>query len=224
MNPNEQLEKFKESIDWLYRGSIQIDQLYSAVNAVSKTYENSNLLGTYGDFFAYSQNIMIDKIYLELSKLYVYNKDSLSLTKIFETANQLFSKEQFLKVNKKEINDNKYNADRKKLDNLQDKLCGFEKQIKQLKKLRNKNLAHLDRSISSFEKLEKLNTDNTLLVRDVQELISFANNSLSQINLIFFGIKKTLHQKDYTNELSQVANAIGQYHKKELDEINRELD
>lgn len=52
----------------------------------------------YGDYFAYSQSVIISEVYLQLSKLYVFNKDSHSLRRLIEATNKFFTNEYYQSV------------------------------------------------------------------------------------------------------------------------------
>jgi len=68
-----------------------LQNTFSAIEAVSEICQQTSALGTYGDYFAYSQNVMISEVQLQLAKLYVVDRDSHSLPEIIKTANSLFT-------------------------------------------------------------------------------------------------------------------------------------
>lgn len=211
MNPKFQLEKLNRDINWLIYQTLLTKQTFNAVIAVSEITNKTNALSNYGDYFAYSQNIMIGEVQLQLSKIFVDNKDSHSLYNIIQVANDLFTEKYYKQTG---YNQNKsYNELKSKLQQLKNDFKDLETPIRSLKKIRNRDLAHFDKRISSFDNLELLIDSNPLFLKDIQDLISFSVKSLSDIKAIFFNIYPKFEARKYDYELEQIAKSIEEYQK-----------
>ena len=95
MNPKIQIEKLKKDLEWLLYQAMVLKQTFNAALAVSQVFEKTDSLATYGDYFGLTQNIMIGDIQLQLAKLFDKNKQSHSISKIIETANDLYTEKYF---------------------------------------------------------------------------------------------------------------------------------
>ncbi|MBP1046761.1 hypothetical protein I6N96_10835 [Enterococcus sp. BWM-S5] len=84
----------------------------------------------------------------------------------------------------------------------------FSVSISHLKKIRNRDLAHLDKRISNSISRENLIKSNPVYVSEVQSLFDFSLNSLSTIRGILFNISFTYHEHNYVYELERIAEAI----------------
>lgn len=206
MNLEVQLGRLERDIDWLIYQNLLTNQTFNAVMAVSQVSTKTNALSTYGDYFAYSQNIMISEVQLQLSKLFVENRDSHSLYKTIKVANELFTEKYYKQTG---YNQHKsYNELSSKLQQLKSDFKDLEKPIRNLKKIRNRDLAHFDKRISNLEKLEDLIELNPLFLNDIQDLINFSVKSLSEIKAIFFDIYPRFEARKYDYELEQIAKSI----------------
>ena len=206
MNLEVQLGRLERDIDWLIYQTLLTNQTFNAVMAVSQVSTKTNALSTYGDYFAYSQNIMISEVQLQLSKLFVENRDSHSLYKTIKVANELFTEKYYKQTG---YNQHKsYNELSSKLQQLKSDFKDLEKPIRNLKKIRNRDLAHFDKRISNLEKLEDLIELNPLFLNDIQDLINFSVTSLSEIKAIFFDIYPRFEARKYDYELEQIAKSI----------------
>lgn len=206
MNLEVQLGRLERDIDWLIYQTLLTNQTFNAVMAVSQVSTKTNALSTYGDYFAYSQNIMISEVQLQLSKLFVENRDSHSLYKTIKVANELFTEKYYKQTG---YNQHKsYNELSSKLQQLKSDFKDLEKPIRNLKKIRNRDLAHFDKRISNLEKLEDLIELNPLFLNDIQDLINFSVKSLSEIKAIFFDIYPRFEARKYDYELEQIAKSI----------------
>lgn len=206
MNLEVQLVRLERDIDWLIYQTLLTNQTFNAVMAVSQVSTKTNALSTYGDYFAYSQNIMISEVQLQLSKLFVENRDSHSLYKTIKVANELFTEKYYKQTG---YNQHKsYNKLSSKLQQLKSDFKDLEKPIRNLKKIRNRDLAHFDKRISNLEKLEDLTELNPLFLNDIQDLINFSVKSLSEIKAIFFDIYPRFEARKYDYELEQIAKSI----------------
>lgn len=209
LNPKVQLKQLERDIEWLIYQTFLTKQTFNAVTAVSKVSGKTDALSKYGDYFAYSQNVMISEVQLQLSKLFVENKDSHSLYKIIKVANELFTEKYYKQTG---YNQNKsYKEITSNLQQLKSDLKDLEKPIQNLKKIRNRDLAHLDKRISDFKKLEVLTESYPLYIKDIQDLISFSVKSLSEIKAIFFNINLKYEVRNYDYELEQIAKSIEEY-------------
>lgn len=206
MNLEVQLGRLERDIDWLIYQTLLTNQTFNAVMAVSQVSTKTNALSTYGDYFAYSQNIMISEVQLQLSKLFVENRDSHSLYKTIKVANELFTEKYYKQTG---YNQHKsYNELSSKLQQLKSDFKDLKKPIRNLKKIRNRDLAHFDKRISNLEKLEDLIELNPLFLNDIQDLINFSVKSLSEIKAIFFDIYPRFEARKYDYELEQIAKSI----------------
>lgn len=209
MSPKEQLENQKKELEWMLQQAICTKQTFKATFAVSEVFARTNALATYGDYFVYSQNVMISEIQLQLSKLYVENSDSITLPKIITVANGLFTEKYY-----KETRDPDFGsyADLKgKLEELSKELKELSEPITNLKLLRDKNLAHFDKKIKSYDDLEVVSKSNPVFLNQAMHLIDFALESLCVIKGIIFNISPLIHHRDYTRELEEIAKAIEFY-------------
>ncbi len=75
-------EKLKKSLDWLFDQTYLTKRSFDAILAVSKVYSETSVLGLYGDYFGYTQNVMIGEVQLSLAKIFVENKDSHSIVQV----------------------------------------------------------------------------------------------------------------------------------------------
>lgn len=206
MNQEIQLKKLKESIEWIFKQILVTKKTYSAVVAVSEVTQKTNALSEYGDYFAYTQNIMIGDILLQLAKFFVDNKDSHSVPKIIKTSNNLFTKDYYRKTGYNQHRT--YEELKAQLNQMEEELNSLEISISHLKKIRNKDLAHLDKRISNFENRENLMQSNPIYLADVLSLFDFAFKSLSTIRGILFNISFTFHEHSYIYELEKIAESI----------------
>lgn len=149
---------------------------------------------------------MISEVQLQLSKLFVDNRDSHSLYKTIKVANELFTEKYYKQTG---YNQHKsYNELSSKLQQLKSDFKDLEKPIHNLKKIRNRDLAHFDKRISNLENLEVLIELNPLFLNDIQDLINFSVKSLSEIKAIFFDIYPRFEARKYDYELEQIAKSI----------------
>ena len=191
-----------------------LQNTFSAIEAVSEICQQTSALGTYGDYFAYSQNVMISEVQLQLAKLYVVDRDSHSLPEIIKTANSLFTEKYHQSTG---YNPHKsYQELKELLADLERQLEGFATTIRNLKKLRNKDLAHLDKSIRDVVSRNKLIGNNPVFLKEVKELIDFSFEAPSRIIEIMFNVAPTFRPRDYVDELQMIARAID---KQENDEL-----
>lgn len=218
MNPKIQIEKLKKDLEWLLYQAMVLKQTFNAALAVSQVFEKTDSLATYGDYFGLTQNIMIGDIQLQLAKLFDKNKQSHSISKIIETANDLYTEKYFQSMTY--FSAQSYQDLKSELEALAHRLNELEQPIKNLKKLRDKNLAHLDKSVDSLDKLINNNNDAPVLLTEAVTLIDFSIQSLSKIKTIMFNINSSFQEKDYVWELSEVAKAIEGYQKK----VDKELE
>lgn len=206
MNEKVQIQKLRDDVDWFIYQSIMLQNTFSAIEAVSEVCQQTSALGTYGDYFAYSQNMMISEVQLQLAKLYVSNKDSHSLPKVIDTAKVLFTERYYQSTG---YNSQKaYKELKELLEDLGKKLNGFETTICNLKKLRNKDLAHLDKTITNVDSRDELVTNNPIFLRDVKSLIDFSFEAPSRIKGIMFNVTPAFIPRDYVGELQMIARAI----------------
>lgn len=209
MNPKVQLELLERNVKWLFYQTLLAKQTLNAVNAVSQVSSKTSALSSYGDYFAYSQNIMINEVQLQLSKLFVENKDSHSLYKIISVADELFTESYY-----KHTAHNQFHSYKElscQLQQMKSGLQDLKTPIRNLKKIRNKDLAHFDKSISDLGKLEVLIESNPLFLKDIHDLINFSIESLSEIKAIFFNIHLRFEARMYDYELEQIAKSIEEY-------------
>lgn len=209
MNPKVQLELLERNVEWLFYQTLLAKQTLNAVNAVSQVSSKTSALSSYGDYFAYSQNIMINEVQLQLSKLFVENKDSHSLYKIISVADELFTERYYKNT---EFNHYKsYNELSSKLQQWKSDYQDLETPIRNLQKIRNRDLAHFDKRISDFEHLEDLIESNPVFLKDIHDLINFSIESLSEIKAIFFDTHLRFEARMYDYELEQIAKSIEEY-------------
>lgn len=215
MNPKVQLGRLEKDVEWLIYQTLLTNQTFNAVTAVSQVSTKTYALSTYGDYFAYSQNIMISEVQLQLSKLYIENKDSHSLYKIINVANELFTEKYYKQTG---YNHHKsFNELSSKLQQLKSDFKDLETPIRNLKKIRNRDLAHFDKRISDLEELEVLIESNSLFLKDIQDLINFSVKSLGEIKAIFFNIYPKIEARKYDYELEQIAKSIEEYRENKKD-------
>ncbi|MDG6143223.1 hypothetical protein [Lactococcus formosensis] len=218
MNPKIQIEKLKKDLEWLLYQAMVLKQTFNAALAVSQVFEKTDSLATYGDYFALTQNIIIGDSQLQLAKLFDKNKQSISIPKIIETANELYTEKYFQSM--AYFSAQSYQDLKSELEALAHILNELEQPIKNLKKLRDKNLAHLDKSVDSLDKLINISNDAPVLLSEAVTLIDFSIQSLSKIKTIMFSIDSSFQEKDYVWELSEIAKAIEDYQKK----VDKELE
>ncbi len=203
-------EKLKKSLDWLFDQTYLAKRSFDAILAVSKVYSETSVLGLYGDYFGYTQNVMIGEVQLSLAKIFVENKDSHSIVQVIEQANQTFTEEYFKEVDYDEKES--YEELKKKLMDIEKESKKLSCTITKLRRIRNKNLAHLDKKISTFEELESFLNKNMISVRDVHKLIDFAIESILCIKRIVFNVQVNVIEKyDYESEISKIAKAMEFY-------------
>lgn len=220
MNPKVQLENLKRDLEWMLQQAISTKQTFYATFAVSEVFTKTNALATYGDYFAYSQNVMISEIQLQLSKLYVENADSITLPKIITVANDLFTEKYYKETRNPEFGS--YVDLKGKLEELSKELKGLSEPITNLKLLRDKNLAHFDKKIKSYDDLEAVSKSNPVFLNQAMHLIDFALESLSVIKGIVFNISPFVHHRDFTHELEEIAKAI-EFYKADQDKKRGEM-
>jgi hypothetical protein len=206
MNPKVQLENLKKELEWMIQQAISTKQTFNATLGVSEVFAKTKALATYGDYFAYSQNVMIGEVQLQLSKMYVENTDSITLPKIIVLAKDLFT-ENYYKENRNPDFDT-YADLKNKLDKLNVELKELSEPIKNLKILRDKNLAHFDKKIKSYDDLEVVSQSNPVFLKQAIQLIDFALESLSLIKGIVFNITPNIYHREYTHELKEIAKEI----------------
>lgn len=209
MNPNVQIEKLKKDLEWLFYQSMVLKQTFNAALAVSQVFEKTNSLTAFGDYFAYSQSLMISDTQLQLAKLFDKNKQSISIPKIIELSNCLYSEKYFQSMTY--FSTQSYQDLKSDLEALAHRLNELEHPIKNLKKLRDKNLAHFDKSIDSVERLEEASKNSPVLLSEAVALIDFSLFAISQIKEIFFSIHNDYSTKEYESELLEIAHAIEYY-------------
>lgn len=203
-------EKLKKSLEWLLSQTYLAKRSFDAILAVSKVYSETSVLSLYGDYFGYTQNVMIGEVQLSLSKIFVENKDSHSIIQVIEKANQIFTEEYFKEVDHDE--EESYEELKKKLIDIENESKELSCIITKLRRIRNKNLAHLDKKISTFEELESFLNKNMISVRDVHKLIVFSIESILCIKRVVFNVQVNIIEKyDYESEISKIAKAIGFY-------------
>lgn len=203
-------EKLKKSLEWLLSQTYLAKRSFDAILAVSKVYSETSVLSLYGDYFGYTQNVMIGEVQLSLSKIFVENKDSHSIIQVIEKANQIFTEEYFKEVDHDE--EESYEELKKKLIDIENESKELSCIITKLRRIRNKNLAHLDKKISTFEELESFLNKNMISVRDVHKLIVFPIESILCIKRVVFNVQVNIIEKyDYESEISKIAKAIGFY-------------
>ncbi|MDH6604113.1 hypothetical protein OKW23_001270 [Bacilli bacterium PM5-9] len=220
MNPKVQLENLKREIEWMLQQAISTKQTFNATFAVSEVFAKTNALAIYGDYFAFSQNVMISDIQLQLSKLYVENADSITLSKSITLANDLFTEKYYKEKGNHALGS--YADLKNNLDELNERLNELTEPIKNLKLLRDKNLAHFDKKIKNYDDLDILNQSNPVFLKEAILLINFVLESLCTIKSIVFNTKLLVHHKDYTHELEQIAKAI-EFYKAEQDKKRGEM-
>lgn len=209
MNPKEQIPKLKKNIEWLLYQSIFTRQTFNAAYAVSQVFETTNALASYGDYFAYTQNIMIADVQLRLAKLFDNNKQSLSIPKVIDDSISLFT-EKYYEAERGGSHHsftelNQILTDQKKhIDDL-------STPIKNLKVLRDKDLAHFDKSIGDFDKLEGISKNNPVYLSEAKELIDFAVVGLSKVKEVMFNVSPMIHERSYIDEVTEIAKAIEEY-------------
>lgn len=162
MNPKVQLENLKKDLEWMFLQAISTKQTINVAFAVSEIFDKTNALSTFGDYFAYSQNIMIGEVQLQLSKMYIKNIDSITLPKIIELSNDLFTEKYYQDTRKH--NFRSYIDLKSKLEELSVKLNELSDPIKNLKIIRDKNLAHFDKEIKNYDDLEAMNQTNPVFL------------------------------------------------------------
>lgn len=209
MNPKVQFELLSKDLEWMILQAISTKQTFNAVFAVSEIFAKTNVLSAYGDYFAYSQNVMVGEVQLQLSKMYVENADSITLPKIIELSNDLFTEKYYQEIRNRDFST--YVDLKSKLEELPIKLNELSEPIKNLKRLRDKNLAHFDKKIKSYDDLETMNQANPVFLKQAMQLINFALESMCVIKGIVFNISPNIHHRDYTYELEQIAKAIELY-------------
>lgn len=209
MNPKVQIEILRKDLEWLLQQAVSTKQTFNACLAVSDVFANTKALATYGDYFAYSQNMMIGEIQLQLSKLYVENSDSITLSKIIDLSNDLFTEIYYKETRNPDFGT--YASLKSKLEKMSVELNELAEPIKNLKRLRNKNLAHFDKNIKSYDDLEEMNQSNPFFLEQAIQLIEFALESLSKCKGIMFNISLKIHHREYTHEIEEIAKAIEFY-------------
>ena len=132
MNPKIQIEKLKKDLEWLLYQAMVLKQTFNAALAVSQVFEKTDSLATYGDYFGLTQNIMSGDIQLQLAKLFDKNKQSHSISKIIETANDLYTEKYFQSMTY--FSAQSYQDLKSELEALAHRLNELEQPIKNLKK------------------------------------------------------------------------------------------
>lgn len=209
MNPKVQLENLRKDLDWMLLQTISTKQTFNATFAVSEVFAKTNALDIYGDYFAYSQNVMIGEVQLQISKMYVGNTESITLPKIIDLSNELFTEKYYKETRNPALGS--YVDLKNKLDKLNLELNELSQSIKNLKLLRDKNLAHFDKKIKSYVDLEAVSQFNPVFLKQAMRLIDFALESLSLIKGIVFNITPSIHHREYTYELKEIAKALELY-------------
>lgn len=206
MGNEKRLEKLEDSIKWLFQQILVTQKTYAAIEAVSEVTKKTDVLSKYGDYFAYTQNLMIGDVQLQLAKVFVENKDSHSVPKIIEMSNNLFTEDYYTNTG---YNQHKTYVELKaELNRIKKELSNFGVPISNLKKIRNRDLAHFDKRISNSNSRENLIKSNPIFVPDVPSLLYFSLNSLSTIRAILFNISFTYREHSYVYELEKIAEAI----------------
>lgn len=209
MNPQKQIPKLKKNLEWLLCQAIITRQTFNAAYAVSQVFEETNVLAPYGDYFAYTQNIMISDVQLQLVKLFDNNKQSLSIPKIIDDAVSLFTEKYYKE--ERGISRHTFLELSEILANQKELLGDLSIPINNLKVLRDKDLAHLDKSINNLDKLEGISKNNPVYLTEAKELVDFAVEGLSQVKAVMFNISPTIHERSYVSELTEIAGAIEAY-------------
>ncbi|AKP36639.1 MULTISPECIES: AbiU2 domain-containing protein [Leuconostoc] len=209
MNPKVQIPRLKKHLEWLLYQAIVTRQTFNATYAVGKMLYKTEVLLTYGDYFSYSQSIMIENVQLQLSKMYEHNKQSYTIPTIIENSIKIFSLKYYEEVSHSA--QASYSDCVNKLKNLKVKLDELNDPINHLKKIRDINLAHLDKSIDTLDKLEDVQNSNPIYLIETKKLIDFAVSCLTTIKLIMFNIDTHVHNREYENELNEIAKAIAEY-------------
>lgn len=213
MNPKVQLEKLKRDIEWIFYQVLVMKKSYAAIVGVSEVSQKTDALSNYGDYFAYTQNIMIGELQLQLAKLFVDDKESHSIQKIIYVSNSLFTREYYKSTGYNQHIT--YYMQKEILNQLEKNLIKLENPISNLKKLRDKDLAHFDHSISNPDSRKNLVQSNPISVADVQNLLDYAFNSISVIKGLIFNTSPKFQEPDYTYELEKIAELIEKAIKKE---------
>ncbi|GGD02791.1 hypothetical protein [Enterococcus wangshanyuanii] len=206
MNQKNQLEKLERSIKWIFKQILGTKKTYAAILAVSEVTKKNNALSEYGDYFAYTQNVMVGDVLLQLSKFFVDNKDSHSVPKIIRISNDLFTEDYYKKTGYNQHTT--YEKLKSELVQMEEELDSLEKPISHLKKIRNRDLAHLDKRISNEESRENLIQSNPIYLSDVLYLFDFAFKSLSTIRGTLFNISFNFQEPSYIYELEKIAELI----------------
>lgn len=209
MNPKVQLENLRKDLEWLLQQVISTKQTFNAALGVSKVFAETEALATYGDYFAFSQNVMIGEVQLQLSKMYVKNADSVTLPKIIDQSIDLFTEKYYQKTRNPALVP--YVDLKNKLDKLNVELNELPEPIKNLKLLRDKNLAHFDKKIKSYYDLNAMSQSNPVFLKQAIRLIDFGLESLCLIKGIVFNITPSIHHREYTYELKEIAKALELY-------------
>lgn len=215
MNPKQQIPKLKKNLEWLLYQAIVTRQTFNAAYAVSQVFGETNALATYGDYFAYTQNIMISDVQLQLAKLFDNNKQSLSIPKIIDDVISLFTEKYYEEV--RGISDPTFSELCIILANQKNHLDDLSTPIKNLKVVRDKDLAHFDKSIGNLDKLEGISKNNQVYLTEAKELVDFAVEGLSQVKAVMFNISPTIHERSYISEVTEIARAIEAYKDNKLD-------
>lgn len=209
MNPKVQLANLKIELEWMLQQAISTKQTFNATLGVSEVFAETEALATYGDYFAYSQNVMIGEVQLQLSKMYVENADSITLEKIINQSNDLFTEKYYQKTRNPALGS--YVDLKNKLDKLNVELNELSEPIKNLKLLRDKNLAHFDKKIKNYDDLKAMSQSNPVFLKQAMRLMDFALESLCLIKGIVFNITPNIHHREYTYELKEIAEALEFY-------------
>ncbi|MCT3052366.1 hypothetical protein [Leuconostoc mesenteroides] len=69
----------------------------------------------------------------------------------------------------------------------------------------------MDKSIDTLDKLEDVQNSNPMYLIETKKLIDFAVSCLTTIKLIMFNIDTHVHNREYENELNEIAKAIAEY-------------
>lgn len=208
MNPKEQIPKLKKNLNWLLYQAIITRQTFNAAYAVGQVFEKTDALATYGDFFAYSQFIMIADVQLQLAKLFD-NKQSLSIPRIIDDAISLFSEKYYKE--ERGVSYHSYADLSKILFEEKQRLDSLSTPIKNMKTLRDKDLAHFDKSVGIMDKLEEIFKKNPIYTTEAKELVDFAVEGLSNVKAVMFNISPLIHERSYVSEVTEIAKAIEAY-------------
>lgn len=212
--------------------------------ALESIENNENkFLYDYGDIFGVARNSMMQEVLLGISKLVIPNKDSISIPYKLDKAGENFNKK-FFKDNifssLKELNcsdeikgkilysygtkwleetdffEKSYYDYQKKLEFLSSEFAMHDESIINLRKIRNKMLAHIDRRINEESKIFKLIDEYPIYQTDLKVLLEMIERILVTLLQIFKRVTPDFVFKDYDCELRAINKSIKYFNENEL--------